>query len=207
IILVFIGIMLICTGIGLIVAAIALLVSSAAEIPSQFFGYVVDYTWQDWTAKTLVFLLMAIPGVLFIILGARLISNRVKINKSVVWASVVVWFLAIIGSALLTGMLFRNFTSDIEFADKKSYQIQNDTLILSFEEYRDFGKRKIKWTIDNDMGGFTHFNGKLHRRIYDDIKVEQSPNNQVSVELMYYSKGRNMDDARQNAEKIQYNYK
>src|SRR5690606_17444589 len=48
IILVFIGIMLICTGIGLIVAAIALLVSSAAEIPSQFFGYVVDYTWQDW---------------------------------------------------------------------------------------------------------------------------------------------------------------
>src|SRR5690606_27676591 len=145
IILVFIGIMLICTGIGLIVAAIALLVSSAAEIPSQFFGYVVDYTWQDWTAKTLVFLLMAIPGVLFIILGARLISNRVKINKSLVWASVVVWFLAIIGSALLTGMLFRNFTSDIEFADKKSYQIQNDTLILSFEEYKDFGKRKIKW--------------------------------------------------------------
>ncbi len=207
IILIFIGIMLICTGIGLIIGAIALLVTASSELPVQFFGYVVDYEWQDWGAKALILVLMAIPAILLIILGARLISSRVKTNKTFVLSAVVLWFIALIASAVLVGTLFKNFTQDIEFADKKAYTIAADTLTLSFEEYKDFGKRKIKWTIDNDMGGFVHFDGKLHRRIYDDIQIKTSPNDQVSVEIIYYSKGSSMDDARKNADMITYNYK
>src|SRR5690606_29913626 len=91
--------------------------------------------------------------------------------------------------------------------DKKAYTIDSDTLTLSFEEYKDVGKRKVRWVIDNDMGGFVHFDGKLHRKIYDDIEIKPSQNDQVSVEILYYSKGSSMDDARKNAEMIQYNYK
>lgn len=207
IILIFIGIMLICTGIGLIIGAIALLITASSELPVQFFGYVVDYEWQDWGAKALILVLMAIPAILLIILGARLISSRVKTNKTFVLSAVVLWFIALIASAVLVGTLFKNFTRDIEFADKKAYTVASDTLTLSFEEYKDFGKRKIKWTIDNDMGGFVHFDGKLHRRIYDDIQIKTSPNDQVSVEIIYYSKGSSMDDARKNADMITYNYK
>src|SRR5690606_35491075 len=167
IILIFIGIMLICTGIGLIIGAIALLITASSELPVQFFGYVVDYEWQDWGAKALILVLMAIPAILLILLGARLISSRVKTNKTFVLSAVVLWFIALIASAVLVGTLFKNFTRDIEFADKKAYTVASDTLTLSFEEYKDFGKRKIKWTIDNDMGGFVHFDGKLHRKIYD----------------------------------------
>lgn len=207
IILIFIGIMLICTGIGLIIGAIALLITASSELPVQFFGYVVDYEWQDWGAKALILILMTIPAILLIILGARLISSRVKTNKTFVLSAVVLWFIALIASAVLVGTLFKNFTQDIEFADKKAYTVASDTLTLSFEEYKDFGKRKIKWTIDNDMGGFVHFDGKLHRRIYDDIQIKTSPNDQVSVEIIYYSKGSSMDDARKNADMITYNYK
>lgn len=207
IILIFIGIMLICTGIGLIIGAIALLITASSELPVQFFGYVVDYEWQDWGAKALILILMTIPAILLIILGARLISSRVKTNKTFVLSAVVLWFIALIASAVLVGTLFKNFTQDIEFTDKKAYTIAADTLTLSFEEYKDFGKRKIKWTIDNDMGGFVHFDGKLHRRIYDDIQIKTSPNDQVSVEIIYYSKGSSMDDARKNADMITYNYK
>src|SRR5690606_20602814 len=160
IILIFIGIMLICTGIGLIIGAIALLITSASELPMQFFGYIVDYPWQDWASKVLVMILMTIPAILCILLGARLISSRVKINKTLIWSSVAIWFLAIIASAVLAGTLIKNFTRDIEFADKKAYTIDSDTLTLSFEEYKDVGKRKVRWVIDNDMGGFVHFDGK-----------------------------------------------
>src|SRR5690606_19758778 len=107
---------------------------------------------------------------------------------------VAIWFLAIIASAVLAGTLIKNFTRDIEFADKKAYTIDSDTLTLSFEEYKDVGKRKVRWVIDNDMGGFVHFDGKLHRKIYDDIEVKPSQNDQVSVEILYYSKGSSMDD-------------
>ena len=206
IILFFLGIMLICTGIGLIIGAIALLITSSAELPMQVFGYIVDYDWQDWGAKALMLILMIIPALLLIILGARLISNRIKVNKTFVWSSMALWFIALIAASILGVSLAKNFTRDIEFADKKSFSITQDTLVISFEEYKNVGKRKIKWGINDDMGGFVQFDGKLHRKIYDDVEIKTSPNDLVYVEIMNYSKGSNMDNARENAEMIQYNY-
>ena len=207
IILICIGIMLICTGIGLIIGAIALLITSASEIPSEFFGYFVDYPWQDWSAKIMGLVLLTIPAILFILFGARLISRRVKISKYFVIGSSFVWFLAIVGSVVLVGTLFKNFTRNIEFSERKTYTVEADTLRIAFAEYKNFGERKIKWSIDDDMGGFVQFEGKLHRTIYDDIQIRNAENDQISVEVLYYSKGRSMDDARKNAEMIQYNYK
>lgn len=206
IILFFLGIMLICTGIGLIIGAIALLITSSAELPMQVFGYIVDYEWQDWGAKVLLVILMVVPAILLIILGARLISNRITVNKTFVWSSLALWFIALIGATVLGVSLAKNFTRDIEFADKKSFTVAQDTLVISFEEYRNVGKRKIKWGLNDDMGGFVQFDGKLHRKIYDDIEIKTSPNDLVYVEIMNYSKGSNMDDARENAEMIEYDY-
>lgn len=206
IILFFLGIMLICTGIGLIIGAIALLITSSAELPMQVFGYIVDYEWQDWGAKALMIILMVVPALLLIILGARLISNRVPVNKTFVWSSLALWFIALIGASILGVSLAKNFTRDIEFADKKSFTVSQDTLVISFEEYKNVGKRKIKWGLNDDMAGFVQFDGKLHRRIYDDIEIKTSPNDLVYVEIMNYSKGSSMDNARENAEMIEYDY-
>ncbi len=206
IILFFLGIMLICTGIGLIIGAIALLITSSAELPMQVFGYIVDYEWQDWAAKAIMVILMIVPAILLITLGARLISNRVKVNKTFVWSSLALWFIALIGASVLGVSLAKNFTRDIEFADKKAFTVSQDTLVISFEEYKNVGQRKIKWAFNDDMGGFVQFDGKLHRRIYDDVEIRQSPNDLVYVEIMNYSKGSSMDDARKNAEMIKYDY-
>lgn len=205
IILFFIGFMLICSGIGLIIGAIALLISSAAELPVQFFGYVVDYKWQDWATKVLVFLLMAIPSILLIILGARLISKRVKVSKNLIWGSVILWIITVIASALLAGSLIRNFTRDIEYTDKKSFAIAQDTISINFNEFKNAGKYRYKW-FDNDMNDFIQFDGSLHRRVEKDVYIEETTDSVVSVEIQYHSKGRNMDNARENAEQIQYDY-
>src|SRR5690606_19139803 len=157
IILFFIGFMLICSGIGLIIGAIALLISSATEMPFQFFGYIVDYPWQETIAKIIVMLLMVIPALLFIILGARLISDRVKVSRTLVFTLIGIWFIAGISGTVLGVSIAKNFTRDIEFSDKKSFAVSKDTLTIKFNEFKNSGKYKFKWFDNDDMGGFISF--------------------------------------------------
>lgn len=206
VILVFIGVMLIVTGISMIVGTIAVFIMSATDIPMQFFGYFVDYPWQDWATKITTFILMAVPGILLILFGVRLISDRIKINKTFVIGSIVLWFIALFAGAVIVGSLFSNFTRNVEFAEKKSFTVNQDTITVAFDQYKDFNDRKMNWRFVDDMGGFLEFDGKLYREISDDIELRVSPDNQVHVEVFYYSKGKNMDDARKYADDIQYNY-
>src|SRR5690606_32766741 len=182
IILFFIGFMLICSGIGLIIGAIALLISSATEMPFQFFGYIVDYSWQETVSKIIVTLLMIIPALLFIILGARLISDRVKVSKVLVFTLIGIWFVAVIGATVLSVSIAKNFTRDIEFNDKKSFAVPTDTLTVRFNEFKNSGKYKYKW-FDNDMDDFISFDGNIHRRIENDIRVFPAKDSTVSVEI------------------------
>lgn len=206
IILVLIGVMLICTGIGLIVAAISLLVTTFTGIPVEIFGYVFDYEWQHVMAKILAVVLFAVPAILCIIFGARLISRRVKINRVFVFSSLVIWLLAIIGGTFMGVSFAKNFMHNIEYADKKSYSIDNDTISISFNEFKDSGKYKYKW-FDNDMNDFIQFDGSLHKRIDSDFTIRKSTDGNLTVEVLYKSHGRNMDNARENAENIKYDYK
>lgn len=205
--LAFIGISLIFAGIGLIIGAIALLITSTTNgIPSEIFDYVVDYQWQDTISKILLMVLMIIPALLLILFGTRLISDRVKISKTFVFSSLGVWLLALISATVLALSLAKNYSRDIEYTDKKAYTIENDTIKLSFNAYKNSRNKKLSWIIDDDLGGFIQFDGKLIRQIDDEIEIRQANNDQVFVELVYYSKGSSMDNARDNAEEIDYAY-
>lgn len=206
IILVFLGIMLICTGIGLIIAAISLVIATFTEVPMQFFGYILDDQWQDVTSKILFVILFAIPAILLIMLGSRLISSRVKINKTFVWSSLGIWLIAVIGSGILAMSVAKNFFHEIEYTDQKSYSIATDTISVSFNEFKNDGKYKYKW-FNNGNNGFAEIDGNLHLKIEKDIQIKKSEDQNIRVEVLYKSHGRNMDNARENAESIQYDYK
>lgn len=205
IILIFIGVMFISTGIGLIIGSVALLISATTDLPVEFFGYFVDYPWQEWSMKLVAFLLITIPAILCILLGFRLISDRFKINKTFVFSSFAIWLVSMIAGALLVGSLMKNYTRNIEFAEKKAYTLSSDTLTVAFDQYKDLKQRHIKWNFSDEFG-LVEFDGKLHKQISDDIEVKVSPNDQVFVEIEYYSKGSSMENARNNADKIQYKY-
>lgn len=206
IILVFIGVMLICTGIGLIIAAISLLVTTFMGLPVEFFGYVFDFGWQETLSKVLAVILFAVPAILCIIFGARLISSRAKINRVFVFSSLAVWLLASVTGGFLGASVAKNFMHDIEYTDKKSYMIDRDTISINFNEFKSAGKYRYKW-FDNDIKDFIQFEGNLHKRIDSDITIRPSKDQNITVEILYKSKGRNLDNARENAEKIQYEYK
>src|SRR5690606_35186036 len=136
-----------------------------------------------------------------------LISDRVKFSKTLVFTLIGFWFIAMIGATILGVSIAKNFTRDIEFTDKKSFEVSKDTLTIKFSEFKNSGKYKFKWFDNDDMGGFISFDGNVHRRIENDIHIQQTKDSLVSVEIQYHAKGRNMDNARENAEQIQYNYK
>lgn len=205
-ILIFIGFIFICIGIGLLIGAIVSLFSYSSQIPFKFFSYVVDYEWQEWAAKSIGMILLLIPAILFMIFGARLISNRVKTNKIFVISSVVIWFMAIIGASILSISLASNFNRKIEFSEKKNFTLSQDTLRISFDQYKMKGKSKINWKFNDDLDGFVEFDGKLQRIIEDNIEFKPSPNNQLMVEIVYSAKGSSADEARKNAELIDYKY-
>ena len=204
--LIFIGLIFIGTGIGFLIGAVATLFSYSSGIPFKFFSYVVDYEWQEWAAKGLVMVLLLIPAILSILFGARLMSSRVKNNTQFKNRNNGKKRYSVRGGVVLGVSLGSNFNRDIEFSEKKNYSLTSDTIKISFDEYKIIGNSTVNWRFKDDMDGFVEFDGKLQRMIEDDIEVRQSPNDQLMVEIVYSSRGSNADDARNNAESINYKY-
>ncbi|MDD3459607.1 MAG: PspC domain-containing protein [Weeksellaceae bacterium] len=205
IILIFIGFVLICIGLSLVIGSIAF-ISTVGDVPVQFFGRILDFPWQDTLAKVLVVILCGVPGVLFTYLGARLISNRVKVNRTMVFSLSALWFIALLGIIVLGLSTVKSFSRKAEFTERKAYTIPNDTLKLSFNNYREMGKKKVNWSFDFDTDFFAQVDGKLFKNIDSNVEIRQSSTDQIFVDVLYYSKGSSIDDARLNAEQIQYNY-
>lgn len=204
--LIIIGISFIFTGISLLIGGIVSVFVLSNEIPFRFFDYIVDYSWQEWTAKTLIFLLLTIPAILFIVFGFKLFSNRIKINRFLIGSCLIIWFLSIVGIVFLGQSIYTNFRQEIEFSETKSFSLTQDTLQISFEEFKSVKKPQIRWSFNNNWDGFIEFEGKLHRILKENIEVQASPDEQIYVEVKYRSKGSNLDDAQKNAEAIHFQY-
>lgn len=205
-VLAFFGIILILIGIGFVISAILILVLSAIKIPFLIFDNSFDYPWQDWLAKSLIFLTVIIPALFSILLGAKLISRRVKVNRILAGSALGLWVIAIIGSSVLSFSIMKNFNNEIEFADKKAYTVVQDTLVVAFDDYQFKSKKNLSFGIGNSSNEFVEFNNETHRVIPKEIEIFQSTDDQVWVEVVYFAKGSSLDDARKSAEQINYNY-
>lgn len=200
------GCIFILMGVAFLITAILVFVISAVSIPFIFFQNSFDHTWQDWLAKALVFLVIVIPAIFSIVIGARLISPRVKLNKFLVLGSLGSWIASIVGVAVLSLTVVKNYANEINFSEKNSYSVTQDTLVVEFKEHQFKGKKRMNFGFDFDSSEFFKIDGETLREIPKKIEVYQSDDDQIWVETVYFSKGSDMDDARKNAEKIEYNY-
>lgn len=206
-ILIFLGFIFICIGFSLVFAGIFMLMFTAAsDTPVQIFGRFFDFQWQDISAKVIVFILLTIPGMLMTWLGARMISARIKINRIIVFSLIGLWFIALILGTVLSASAFKSFSKSAEFIEKKDFTPERDTIALRFNEFKQSGQKKLKWDIDFDADLFTEIDGKMYRRIDREIEVRPSDSEQFSVSVVYSSKGSSVDNARQYAENINFNY-
>lgn len=202
-VLAFFGFLFLCIGLSLLVGAIVTLFTYNM-VPLNFFGYIIDFGWQSWVAKAILFVLLMIPSLLFSLIGARMISSRVKINKTLVIVAIITWFVSLIAGSFLGLSLAKNFMNEIEFSEKNAYSLPQDTLTIGIKDYYLVGDRKMK--ILNELNGYMEFDGQLHRKNKKEIEVLPSNDDQLWVEITFFSKGKSYDDARENAEHIDYKY-
>lgn len=205
-ILVFIGFICICIGFSLVFAAIFTLIATAGSVPVQFFGRIFDFQWQDTLMKVLLLILLGVPGVLFTYLGARMISSRVKIRRILIFSMLGLWLISIIGVSILGVTTVKSFSREVEFTERKSYTPVQDTVVLSLNKFKLMKNKKIKWGLNFDSDLFAEMDGKFYRKIDNEVELRTSPNDQLYVDVVYFSRGSSIDDARQNSEKIVYNY-
>lgn len=205
-ILVFLGFICICIGFSLVFAAIFTLIATAGNVPVQFFGRIFDFQWQDTLMKVLLLIMLGVPGVLFTYLGARMISSRVKINRILIFSMLGLWLLSIIGVSILGVTTVKSFSKEVEFTERKSFTPEQDTIALSLNKFKLVKNKKIKWGLNFDTDLFAEMDGKFYRKIDNEVELRLSPNDQLYVDVVYFSRGSSIDDARQNSEKIVYNY-
>jgi len=198
----FVGIILVLIGISFIIGGFAIFFTSITGLPVELFGYIVEESWMKITSKVLGGILMIIPGILITILGVKCFV-KVSVNKSVIISSIVAWFIALfslIGISISTASKFR---SSVENRKEQVFNIQNDTLNVSF---KDHNLGTYRYESFDDLDQLIDENGNLIIPVDDVIRLKESTDNNFKVEVKYSSKGGNASEARKNLESIKYNY-
>ncbi len=208
----FIGIILILCGAGLIITLIIGLLSTSTVvvfdgIPWNTFltgGGFTDYPM--WIVGLLIFLAVAIPSFGLILLGLRMlvpstksIGNTAKYTLTAVCIMATIALIAIgLDYASAFSVEGRTITKQ-----KISYN-QKDTLAIKFV-HNDF------YTNSTDEDEFMITEDSLKNPIIysNEVQIEilETESKFAYLEIEKQARGRNMNDAREKASKIVYNYK
>ena len=214
ILLIFIGILLIFIGLALIIGYIAAIVTGNINF-GDFTGYellmfVFDEKWMYYFGLVLLGILFIIPAFYLIILGLRLISNRlqVKIFNSAIISSIFIWFLALIALGILGFSTASNFSEDA-IAKTENYTLKSnsDTLTVYFENFNDPKNYTYRNQNKNGINGFSKDDKNYLINIEDRLEVGESTNNNFILNVVYESRGKSEADAKQNIETITYEFK
>ena len=126
-------------------------------------------------------LVAAIPLVTFLLLGLTLISNK-RIVSGSVWLTLLgLWIVGIIGSTIGGVSYQRNFAKRGEVLQSTYYRVPAGTLTLDYADMHD----EENVDVDLRLAGFN---------ATDSLKLEKT----------LYSRGRTREDAKKNAEKLEY---
>lgn len=201
------GVFLLMSGIGLLIGVLVLLFAVAFTVPMQFMGLVLDGPWQEWSFKAFIFILCAVPAILLTLLGARMISSRVKINRWFILGSLILWVASLIGVSALSIMVAKSFSTEVEVAESRAYTPVQDTITLMFNTDNNVGSATVVKAWDMEVEGFKKIDDAYYHDVKKQVEVRASHDDKVHVETIYVSKGSNVDDATKNAAKIEYEYK
>ncbi len=178
-------------------------VDSQIQYPPFFY----DAVLPTWLLTLCGFLLVGIPFLILFILGLRILSSNVKkINKPTSLTLLGIWILALL-AMIFTGIEFGSTYSnygvateknDITIAAKDTLTIKmiNDETLV----YRPNLRRNYKEEIE------VNGNKKVYSS-YIEVDVKKSNSNESYFIIQKESRGRNNSNAKNNARKIDYNYK
>ena len=220
ILLVFVKVILIIIGTGFVLAGIGIIIGlvSGAFIGLQFFPFSnYDFSLADllapFTDPVSISILIICLTLLFLIPVIAMIYGLIRLifaiktrSRGLSVGAITLWFIALIMVIGILIMETGNFSDNGISKTTTVLTPNSDTVIVKVnqKQQREF-ERDLTFDFDLDNEWFlTRDLSRIYGRI--DLDIEKSDSDEIMLEVEKKSKGRNWEDADQNAANLVYNY-
>ena len=163
----------------------------------DYFPYLFEGDWEQWVAYISLALVMVLPAVALILLVLRLISSRYRVPRAVAFSLPLLWFLGLIGLAVVGVSTAAHFRSNAKEVKTVNLPTTAQTLVMQMQD------DERDWDSDDILSVRP---GYLALEKDNEIKVKKSETGNAYLELKYYAKGKTGADAAQNLKNIDYKY-
>ncbi len=208
----FIGVLLIISGLAtltiLLIGIFTLGTNSFIDFPWQSFVETGNFTeYPIWVFGLLMFFAVGIPFFFLTLLGFKLLApNSKSIGAIAKYTLLAIWIIAV---ALATSLGIKQasaFAMDGRVVQKETLNIPlQDTLVIKFKHNDYFSKdiydrTEFKITTDSTNNNIIYSNEVRFR-------IKKSNENYSYIQIEKEAKGESFAEARQNADRIRYDYK
>lgn len=140
-----------------------------------------------------------IPFLYVFIAGITIIAKRKVMSSSVGWSILGIWMISVLGTFATVPNVVRDFRDEGYNDVSETFTMNADTVTLSIRDYNE------------EFNGSIRYN-RRNRRNYDyhseftDLDIRASRDNNWRLDKRATARGRNIEDADNNAEDIEFNY-
>lgn len=204
-------------GAILIITSLSMLISLLIGVFTLGSGAFIEFPWQSfieagtfdypiWTFGLLMFLVIGIPFFFLLLLGFKLLSSGTSsIGNPAKYALLAIWIIAVALVSSLGIQQATAFATNGRVVQKENINlVPTDTLQIKF-------KNNDLYSKDGDF--FHSFKIKLNAEnkevLYSNnvsIRIESTDDKIAYLQIEKEAKGKNLTEAKQRAEKINYEY-
>jgi phage shock protein PspC (stress-responsive transcriptional regulator) len=220
ILLVFVKVILIIIGTGFVLAGIGIILGIVTGtfmglhfFPFGDFNFSLGDLLSPFSDPMSITLLILSLSLLFLIPIIAMIYGLIKLifsiktkNRGLTIGATSLWFIALIMIVGILAIETGNYSDTGSSTSKSTLSVISDTLYISVNEHQ---KKEFEKNLafDFDMDSKWYLTENLDR-IYGlvDFDIERSEDNRMRIEVEKRSKGKNWDEADDNAANLKYNF-
>jgi phage shock protein PspC (stress-responsive transcriptional regulator) len=182
---------------------VVVLVFTLSGIAQPFKDFLLEGFWQNLSLWGVLILFLAVPLIAIITWIVRRAMKVRSQNRYLGWTFSGLWFLGFVCLGIFISSILASVRRYDKIEEPVAMQGSMNKMIVRVNEPEIRYSGTFDW-MDNDGEGFDITEDSLH---YANVKlnVVKSDDSLYHVSLWRYSRGRNVNDARQRAEKIVYN--
>jgi len=149
-----------------------------------------------------VFAAVFIPFLYVFIAGVTIIAKRKVMSSSVGWSILGIWMISVLGTFATVPNVIRDFRDEGYHDTTDIVEVEADTVTLSLKEYEYQSERRSRRNSFRD----DYTVGRGYESEFTDLDIRASDDNTWKLEKRATARGRNPEEADENAEAITYNY-
>ena len=152
-----------------------------------------------------LFLLIAIPLIMIVLIGTRILFKHKSTGKVVRFGGISLWIVGLIITSLIGVRIAKNYQSENSLVNMN--KISDSTISTLYLSLNDNYNSKFD-KPDYVMSNYNIINTKENMKLYGKplLNIKKSTEGETNIKLSYYANGKSKKDAYIRAQKISYNW-